>query len=209
MGKNAPKINALIDLLSIHNRPALEELRRRYPHDSNMLSTGIVMGDAVGPQERQIYLDVTLEALQIAKQRVEPNIGKLRQRLEGAKRLRLAGQTVAAITSVGLISATLAQWDSSIATVTAVINFGAVLCALLASHLESPLHGGAGSLIDTFETLASTTADAEQAIQEIVILTRAGGTESRVLEQVSRANAIANKLRIAERMLWGSPAPQR
>jgi len=205
MGQNAPRINALVDLLNTYQQPRLEELRQKYPGQHDLLNPGIALGETHSKALHQVYVEVALEGLRTAKSRVEPNIRRLLQRLQSAKRLRLVGQVVAAVTSVGVIGAILGKWDSTVAVTTAVVNFGAVLCALVAGHLETPLHGGKGSLIDSFETLASTTAEAEEVIQELVLLGRGGADESRVMEQVRRANAIAGKLRIAERMLWGVP----
>ena len=201
------KVNALVELLDRHERHALETLRQRYPSDRELLTVGTVMGGGGASQSlspEAVYLDLAIEGLQTAKARVEPNIQRLRSRLQNAKRIRLIGQIIGAVTSAGLIAAILGEWRTPVTITTALINFGAVLCTLIAGHLETPLYGGKGSLIDSFETLATTSVEAEEVIQTLQVFARSPPAESRVMEQVSRANAIANKLRLAERMLWGA-----
>ncbi len=105
--------------------------------------------------------------------------------------------------SIGLITALLAEWDRGVTVATAVVNFAAVVCSLAAGHLEAPLHGGTGNLIELFETLVNANVEAEQLIQELLILQRTRPDEDRIMEKVAQANAVANKLRVAEQMLWG------
>ena len=205
MGQTQIKLNALIELLSRHESHTLDTLRRKYPDHREILTVGTMMGGGgESAPPHQVYIDVALEGLRTAKTRVEPNLQRLRERLHTAKRIRLIGQIIGAVTSAGLIAAILGNWQTPITITTALINFAAVLCTLIASHLETPLYGGQGSLIDSFETLAGTSVEAEEVIQTLQLFVRTPPEESRILEQVSRANAIANKLRLAERMLWGT-----
>jgi hypothetical protein len=198
MTKTQIKVNALVELLDRHERHALETLRQRYPSDRELLTVGTVMGSGATQSlsPNAVYLDLAIGGLRTAQARVEPNIQRLRARLQNAKRIRLIGQIIGAVTSAGLIAAILGEWRTPVTITTALINFGAVLCTLM--------YGGKGSLIDSFETLATTSVEAEEVIQTLQVFARSPPEESRVMEQVSRANAIANKLRLAERMLWGA-----
>ena len=204
MGNVPVRINALVDLLSRHDEETLKQLRRRFPEHLDILNVGTVMGERDSKDLQAVYIDVALDGLRAAKRRVEPNLKRLRERLQSAKRVRLIGQVVGAVTSVGLIAAILGDWKTPVAITTAAINFAAVLCTMVAGHLEAPLHGGKGSLIDSFETLAGTAVEAEDVIQNLLVLRRAPAEETRTMEQITRANAIAGKLRFAERMLWGT-----
>jgi uncharacterized membrane protein YkgB len=204
MGDNPVRINALVDLLNTHDRAALEELRRKHPEHRDILAHGIVMGATSSKSLQAVYIDVALEGLRAAKNRVEPNLQRLRSRLHTAKRVRLIGQIIGAVTSAGLIAAILGGWERWVAVTTAVINFAAVLCTILAGYLETPPHGGKGNLIDSFETLTGSAVEAEEVIQTLQVLRRAPDGEPQLMEQIARANAVAGRLRVAERMLWGS-----
>lgn len=202
MGTHAPKINALVGLLNTYHPATLEELKRKHPAYAAQLEPGIRLG-AVEISDAHVYVEVALHGLQTARERVEPNMRRLRHRLSRAKRLRLIGQIVAAMTSIGLLTALLAGWDQGVTVATAVVNFAAVVASLVAGHLEAPLYGGTGTLIDLFETLVTTNAEADQLIQDLLILQRTRPDEPRMMEQVMQANAVANKLRLAEHRLWG------
>jgi hypothetical protein len=204
MGKAPIKVNALIDLLDRHERQALEALRRKYPAQHDILTVGTMMGTDVSQSDSAVYLDVAIEGLRAAKSRVEPNLQRLRDRLRKAKQIRLVGQIIGAITSAGVIAAIVGNWQMTVTIATALVNFAAVLCTFVAGYLETPLHGGKGNLIDSFETLAATSVEADEVMGTLDVFRRSQPEDARIMEQVSRANAIASKLRLAERMLWGT-----
>src|SRR5690554_2278161 len=100
------KINSLVDVLSYYQPDTLSNLRAKYDSDETnkqVLTPGIMLGEKPF-FDAQLYLEVAEKGLRTSKQRVQPNIKRLRERLRNAKRLRVIGQIVAAVTSVGLIT---------------------------------------------------------------------------------------------------------
>lgn len=208
MGKNAPRINALVGLLGSYDPATLEALRTSYSAYELYLKPGNLLGNKLGAKDdavdiARVYSDVALKGLETARERVQPNLQRLRRRLGRAKTIRFSGQLVAAVTSAGLLTAILAGWERE-AIAPAVLNFSAIVCALGAGYLETPLHGGSGNLIEMFEKLVTMDVRALQLSEELYVLQQTGAGADRVLEKVAEANELATKLRVIEQMLWGS-----
>jgi hypothetical protein len=123
-------------------------------------------------------------------------------RLARAKNLRLVGQITATITSVGLVAVVAAGVNTIATMVAAGINLIATLCALVAAHLETPLHGGKGNLVDFFEKLVKQEAEAKQLLMEFEICQGNSANTNDAMELVRRANALAADLSSTERLLW-------
>ena len=198
------KVNSLVELLARHEGSTLDRLRAKYPEFRDRLAVGTTMGPGQSARASALYVDLAIDGLQAAKRRLDPNLRRLRERLQVAKRVRLTGQVIGALTSAGLIAAILGGWERSLAVTTAVINFAAVLCTMFAGHLETPLYGGSGSLIDSFEALAGATVEAEELIQSLTVIRREPVDDQKLTDHITRANAVAAKLRLGERMLCGS-----
>jgi hypothetical protein len=198
------KVNAIVELLARHEGSVLDRLRSKYPEYRDVLTVGTTLGADQSAGAAALYVDLAIDGLQAAKRRLDPNLRRLRERLQRAKRVRLMGQVIGALTSAGLIAAILGGWEKSLAVTTAVVNFAAVLCTVFAGYLETPLHGGSGNLIESFETLVEAAVEAEEVIQSLQIIRREARDDPDLSTQIARANAIAAKLRLGERMLWGT-----
>lgn len=205
MEHNGIKINSLVDLISYYHPETLSELRAYYGHTKSNIELltpgGIILGEEA-KTDTQLYLQVAEKGLKAAKKRIQPNISRLRERLRNAKRLRVFGQVVAAITSVGLISALFSGWPKGATITTAFVNFAAVICSLIATNLESPLHGGAGNLIELYEMLVNVEVESEQLLLEFEILKKTSPSHELIMGKVSSANELASKLLKAEKLLW-------
>jgi hypothetical protein len=204
------RVNAIVELLARHDGAVLDRLRIQYPEYRDILTVGTTMGvgKAASPGGKTaspsaFYVDLAVDGLQAARRRLDPNLRRLRDRLRHARRVRLTGQIVATLTSTALIGAILGGWDTRIIVSTAVVSFAAALCSMFAGYLERPLDKSSGSLIDSLEAFTSAAVEAEEVIQRLEIVRERPTEESVVMEQVTRANTIAAKLRLGERMLWG------
>src|SRR5690606_5016108 len=125
---NKVPVNSLVDLLFQYRPENIEKLKEKYTlskTQENILKPGRMLGDKT-EADVYLYLDVAEEGLTLAKNRIHPNMQQLKSRLGKAKKLRLFGEIVAAISSVGLISALLVN-ESNVAIITAFINFFAVI----------------------------------------------------------------------------------
>ena len=99
-----PKINSLVWLLQCYRPVALEELRVRYSAQAWLLKPGTTLG---GDAKRgnQYLIHTALEGLITVKTHNQPNKQRLRERLKKAQKLRLIGQLLSAVTSIGIITA--------------------------------------------------------------------------------------------------------
>jgi hypothetical protein len=194
----APRVNGLVGLLADHRPEALDALRVRYPEQAQVLRPGTMMGSST--VDSLLLVELALEGLRVVQARAEPNLRRLRSRLARAKNLRLAGNVVATLTGAGLIAALVADADL-LAKIAAVVNFAVSLFALGAAHLETPVYGGPGSLLQSYETLVNAAARAEQLSAELEACLRVKARPAQALELVRRANELAGELRVAERAL--------
>src|SRR5690554_3342228 len=131
------KINSLVDVIDFYQPNILLNLQDKYGYNEKnrkILKPGSTLGTKL--IDSNLYLEVAEKGLRVAKERVQPNIKQLRSRLRNAKRIRVIGQIIAAITSVGLITASLTQWPEATKISTAIINFMAVICTIVANNME-------------------------------------------------------------------------
>ena len=209
--KQTIRINALVGLLNKHHPQELDELKLKNQEYAKILQPGRTLGskknlpmDSLGIEEGlELFVDVTIRGLKTASERVDPNIEKMKARLSKAKSLKLISQFIATITSVGLVSAILANMEREYTITTAVFNLGAVLCTLFATHLETPKYGGSGNLIEVYENLIKIKVEAQQLIRdlEVVKITLNMQDSDLVKQKISRANQIANEMLLAEKYL--------
>lgn len=199
------KINSLVDIISYYQPETLMDLKVKYGYNETnkqLLTPGLTLGENT-LTDAQLYLEVAEKALESSKRRVQPNIVMLRKRLRNAKRLRTIGQIVAAVTSVGLITALFSDWPDVTKITAAIINFVAVVCTVLADNLESPLHGGSGNLIELYETLVRVDIESDQLLMEFEIYKKASVSQEIIMKKVSTANSLVAKLLESEKFIWG------
>ncbi|MHA4740594.1 hypothetical protein [Dyadobacter sp. MSC1_007] len=205
------RVNSLVTLLSQYDPSALSTIKKSHISSAyetsrregieKILTPGLTLGESdVG--DSKLYLEVAIKGLTVARTRIGPNILRLRERLGKAKKIRLIGQIVAAVTSVGLISALFAKKTGNLTIATAIINFAGILCTLIANGLETPSHGGSGNLIQLFEVLAKTDVESELLLQELEVMSEINSSKEVIRAKVAQANALANILLNGERMLW-------
>jgi hypothetical protein len=192
------KVNALVQYMEDHDPSGLQRLRQRYPHEIALVDQDL--GPDKGITEGDVQL--TAEALKAMRERTAPNINRLRIRLAQAKFLRTVGNWVTLFSSAGLITAVMLQQRGA-AVATAIINFVASGCSLSANHLEGSLYGGKDTLVDTFETLVSTSVKAEQIEAELDIAHRHLSDQEQIQGLIQQANELAADLRKIELLLWG------
>jgi hypothetical protein len=89
-----------------------------------------------------------------------------------------------------------------VALVTAVVNLAATLCSLYATHLETSLYGGSGSLVDLFEKLINVMAEGEQILGEIESSKNEECDIDEMNKIVNRTGELIRELSVIESRLW-------
>ena len=110
------------------------------------------------------------------------------------------GNIIATLTGAGLIAALVADADL-LAKAAAVVNFTVTLFALVATHLETPVYGGSGSVLEAYETLITASSEADELTTALQTSVRIGSDKEHIWELVRRANEVASKMRLVERRL--------
>ena len=193
-----PRTSALVGLLSDHSPDDLSELRACYPDFAQLLQPGTTLGTL--DADTRVLVELALRSLRVVQARAQPNLERLRTRLARAKMLRLLGGVVSTLTGAGLIAALVAD-AQLLAKLAAVVNFAVTLFALVASHLETPVYGGPGSLLESYETLAAADARAGLLAAELEACLHTKPRRAQVLDLVRRANELAADLYLAEKVL--------
>ncbi|OJT26068.1 hypothetical protein BO221_09585 [Archangium sp. Cb G35] len=199
------RLDPLVNLVWRHAPDQLRALQSRFGDHPDLKP-----GRKLGPNSPAsvMWLELAMEGLRVATTRVKPNLAKLRKRLGMAKTLRLVSSVIAALTGVGLIAALAAKNAGTKTLLTATLNFLATSTTLFANHLETSLYGGHGSLVDVFEELTASSAQAEQLLLELEGHLRTKPESRQASEAVRRASVLAANLLSLENRLWGSRVPK-
>ncbi len=192
------RTDALIALLEKHGPETLGGLRERHPEQ---LRRG-PRGEVLGQEDVQTFAaELALQAILTAKEKLEPCLRTLRNRLHRARKLRFMASLVALPSGAGVIAALLAHWPYWLAISAAAVNAAAALCSIIAEYLESPRHGGTGSLIGMFEDLLMAEIRAENLAPRIQRSLEEGVTGEQLEELVNQANEVAATLMLGIRTL--------
>jgi hypothetical protein len=211
------KTSAMAALLAEHDPAAFAALRERARQAGVEIRTDLELGarEAEAPREEAYNaarIELALEALRVALQRIEPNLDRLRDRLAQAKTIRLWGSLAALLLSSGIVAAVLGK-NAPAALTAALLNFVAAAAVLVGQHRETALYDGRKNLADVFESLAGGTSRAETLIQQLRLLSQFPAPGERLEAVLADANALAADLRRWEQLLFGrvrsrgAPAP--
>jgi hypothetical protein len=186
-----PQTTSLIELLAARAPEKLEQLRQDYPTHGDLLSPGRKMGDATVPEGDGIYCALARTGLVIAEREASEILSDLSRKARRAKRIRLIGSVVAAISSAGVISSAI--FGSTATTVaSATVSFFATAISSIASYLESPLVGS-GGFAELLEESLRLLTDVEKA--KIVLQGELMQESGSCLGVVTSVNDISAKLR--------------
>lgn len=193
-----PKVSALVDWLTVHDLPVLEDLQRQYPESAErILKAGTPLGASSENSRLDVYLDLAVAALDSAVVRGGEAIDSIVTRLRSAKRMRLAGGVVSAIGSGGVVGATLGA--SSAALVLAVVTFLGTSVVLVAEYLERSIQGE--DLASSLRELIDATTRAEALASSLRLEMSFGTVDSeKVLSIVQDANALVARLNLLGRL---------
>ena len=209
MNDQITKVNALIDLLGKYDEDGLNKMKTRYADHQELFKAGISLGDSQSAKQwseeiRQkttvshVYADIAIEGLKIANQAIKPVLKDLKSRLLKTKKIRMAGQIIAAVSSAGLIGAVLIDFDRVVTIVTALMNLSGVVLTITAESLQTPNYVGKKNLISEFVKLAAAQIKAEFVLLELSRYQSLKLPDEEIMSKVREANQLASDLREAE-----------
>ena len=206
MGEQHIKVNALIDLLNNHDTDTLDRLKANNIAYAEVIKPGISLGSDRSPGEEKpeasklknaVYLEIAIEGLNVAQQQMHPILDKLKSRLNKAKNLRIFGQIVAGVSSAGLITSVLSEWDKMATIATALSNVLGMVFTLFGEKLLTPSYGGKRDLVTEFEGLTSIKVRAEFLLRELKRFKELDYSEEEIVARIKEANKLASDLREA------------
>jgi hypothetical protein len=104
---SASRINALGGYLNDYQPDELAQIRETFPAHADVLRPGTTLGTL--DSDTVVYAEATRGAVRLALRRAEPSRRRLRSRLVRARNSRLAGNAMATITGVRLITVFVAN----------------------------------------------------------------------------------------------------
>jgi hypothetical protein len=184
-------------------------LARAHPELAAALAGVKVLGEGAGaaaPADRlrEGLMEMARLGLAAAAARVARIGQSLPRRARRAKRLKLFGGLVAAVSSAGVISA-LALAQPLAAMLSAGLSLVTSVTALVGEHIESPLFGARKSLAELLAEMLAIEKDIRDA--EIALLEAAAAPSTAAAGALARAaNEIAARLRVLELIEGIAPA---
>jgi hypothetical protein len=202
----APQIAEIVGLLDTLAPEALEDLRRRFPDQRDLLRKGMVLGIADSNLEARAQAVLTM-AGHMRKMAVGL-VNRVRGRLRRANALEIASEVLALLGSSAAIGSAVKGWRPGIVGCAAASLLGTIF-AIRVRFYRNGLLGRRDSLLRTFELLAEAPAEAEEIGRELEIALHPSTGEApplQVEKLIERANALSRKVRRAEAEL---PEPIR
>ncbi|MEG4535229.1 hypothetical protein [Microcoleus sp. D2_18a_D3] len=194
MGKGI-KVNALVDALNRYQPEQLDKLRQQYPEQSELLALGQLMGE-VNP-DTILVAKLAIMTLRAIKTPGRNILNRLRRRLRRARKIRLMGNIVTAISSAGLISAVLVE-SKGAAIASALINLVSSVSLLISQHLESSSLGNQNGLQELFDQLVEAVVDIEDLESKLTVALKTQDNEDELLRLAQEANALVAQVRKVE-----------
>lgn len=183
---------------------AAAALVKDYPEIAPALSEVKLLGETpegVGHQRGEAkiargYVEAAQRGLEAAHSRVDRLTAILPQRLRTAKRLKLYGGVLSALSNASIVPA-LALSQSAAALGTALLGCSTSILALVGEHMDQPLFGARKSLGE----LLTELLDIEHQIreQELELLGMTGAVSAAAsLSAARKVNGLAGRLRTLE-----------
>jgi len=194
MGKGI-KVNALVNALNRYQPEQLDKLRQKYPEQSELLALGQLMGE-VNP-DTILVAKLAIMTLKAIKTPARKILNRLRGRLRRARKIRLMGNIVTAISSAGLISAVLVE-SKGAALASALINLVSSVSLLISQHLESSSLGNQNGLQELFDQLVEAVVDIEDFESKLTVALKIQDNEDELLRLAQEANALVAQVRKVE-----------
>jgi hypothetical protein len=184
------KVNSLVSALERYNQEEMIRLRKEFPNERILLSSGISLGRQSAGAKALVKL--ATEALTVLRTRLDVVILAIRRRVSLARRLRFLGSLIAAVSSAGLISAI--AFSQGMETILAAgINGLASLAALFAGYLDTPMVNNrrttGAEILSRLIDLSVNRLKLEQELQ--LILATDGQEDIKIRSLVQRANVLA------------------
>jgi hypothetical protein len=194
-----PAVRSISALLASHAQERLVKLRKDFPESSDLFnpnyrlgpSTDVAPSQGVDPRRNEALRALARDGLNVANTRIEKIIHSLSRRMKFARRIKLGGSIIAALSGAGVISA-LAISRPIEAAVSAALGFASSISSLIGEHFEQPLVGGQKSVGEYMQQILNAEKDARSLD---VLLHSNDGDPVTLAEQV---NQIASTVRAVE-----------
>ena len=194
MGKGI-RVDALVNALNRYQPEQLDKLRQQYPEQSELLALGQLMGE-VNP-DTILVAKLAIMTLKAIKTPARSILNLLRRRLKQARKIRLMGNIVSAISSAGLISAVLVD-SKGAALASALINLGSSVSQLISQHLESSSFGNQKGIQELFDQLVETVVDIEELESKLAVALKIQDNQEELLRLAQESNALVAQVRKVE-----------
>jgi hypothetical protein len=194
MGKGI-RVDALVNALNRYQPEQLDKLRQQYPEQSELLALGQLMGE-VNP-DTILVAKLAIMTLKAIKPPARSILNLLRRRLKQARKIRLMGNIVTAISSAGLISAVLVD-SKGAALASALINLVSSVSQLISQHLESSSFGNQKGIQELFDQLVETVVDIEELESKLAVALKIQDNPEELLRLAQESNALVAQVRKVE-----------
>jgi hypothetical protein len=194
MGKGI-RVDALVNALNRYQPEQLDKLRQQYPEQSELLALGQLMGE-VNP-DTILVAKLAIMTLKAIKPPARSILNLLRRRLKQARKIRLIGNIVSAISSAGLISAVLVD-SKGAALASALINLVSSVSQLISQHLESSSFGNQKGIQELFDQLVETVVDIEELESKLAVALKIQDNQEELLRLAQESNALVAQVRKVE-----------
>jgi hypothetical protein len=185
------KVNSVVDLLQICSPSSLERLRREHPQYGEILQPGFKLGDEALPS-KDFLIALAKEGVAAAELQVSRLLSSIQTRLLRAKWLKLVSAVVSAVSSVGVVSAAIAE-AKMVTIITSLLTLTSSLSGLVAQHLESPIIGKGGGIAGYLEE----TLGAESSVAELKtkLFLMPSASSEQIISTLNEANRLCSLLR--------------
>ena len=194
MGKGI-RVDALVNALNRYQPEQLDKLRQQYPEQSELLALGQLMGEVT--PDTILVAKLAIMTLKAIKTPARSILNLLRRRLKQARKIRLMGNIVSAISSAGLISAVLVD-SKGAALASALINLVSSVSQLISQHLESSSFGNQKGIQELFDQLVETVVDIEELESKLAVALKIQDNPEELLRLAQESNALVAQVRKVE-----------
>lgn len=130
-----PKINSLVNLLFKYEPGKLEQLKRLFPNQAQLLTPGMTLGEKK-EVEMSPLLSLASESFEVLRKRADANLQYLRTRLSAAKKIRFILNVIAVLSSTTFLIA-LFQEKELVAKILGFVGVASNFLSLISERIES------------------------------------------------------------------------
>ncbi len=188
-----PPVNEIVNLLSRFAPATLEELRRDYPAQQELLRIGITAGARKEDPELRVRTAVAIKGLGEAVKICERELPRIQGKLEVSRKWILYGHIFAVVGGASIFG-TISQTSLIGSYVAATITLLGSLASTYGQYLSEAVLGRSGKITDNYRVLVEALAQARQTLSTLRELVKAEIASKYVAELVRDANVLSLKI---------------